>query len=564
MARMYPQHFPEWALEDPKRSAEKKVYDALSSLPDKYTIFYSVAWQVREFESGAHDGEIDFVVAHPQKSILILEVKGGQIRYDTALQQWFSKDRDGIEHKIKDPVMQARNNKGALLMKLKEHPLWDDRFITIGYLIVFPDVLVNSANLLPGLPRALTVDSLDLKNIARKVEEGFNWFFGEDKHQGVLGEDRLRVLTSFLGNSFTLRTPIGVELESQEQKLIELTERQMQLLHHIQKHRRALIEGCAGSGKTMLALEKARQLSAQGFDTLLVCFNFPLAEYLKQVAPQEVDVFHFHGLCTKLAKDAGLGYRSYRSEEDYYDRVLPEMLLEALEKLGTQYDAIIVDEGQDFHIEWLKTLMVALHDSEQGIFYVFYDNNQNIYHRLKNLDNWLKIAPFVLNENCRNTQAIHNVVKEFHTASNELVCNGPVGLSPEVYFFSNSAQQEDIVRKALDRLVNTEKVEPRHITLLTTRAPEHTIFNPGRKLGNFILREWSDKTSRHIDIRVSSTSRFKGLENRVIILTGLEDSDAYWLNEILYVACSRARTYLIIVAHERSRSLLAKILLPTK
>lgn len=560
MAKMYPQRFPEWALEDPKRTSERKVYDALFALPDSYTVFYSTAWQVRDLKSGARDGEIDFIVAHPQKGILIFEVKGGQIRYDAILQQWFSKDRNGDEYKIKNPITQARNNKGALLTKLKEMPSWDDRFVTLGYLIVFPDVLINSANLLPELPRELLIDSNDLKNIERKIEEGFDWFWGEDRRRGALGEDRLRVLTSFLGNSFTLQTPIGVELESHEQKLIELTERQMQLLMHIQKFRRALIEGCAGSGKTMLALEKARQLSKQGFATLLVCFNVPLAEYLRQVAPPEVDVFHFHGLCKKMAKDAGLGYRSSRSEEDYFNRVLPEMLLEALEILGTRYDAIIVDEGQDFHKEWLDILQLALHDSEKGIFYIFYDNNQNIYHRIKDLEDWLKIPPFTLNENCRNTRAIHNVVKEFHPTPDALLCNGPEGKTPEVYFFSEDSEQKNIVSRVLDRLVNTEKIEPEYITLLTTRAPDNTIFTPGRNLGNFILREWGYQTISRNVIRVSSTSRFKGLENRVILLTGLEDNEASWLNEILYVACSRARTYLIIVAHQRAKSLLEKVL----
>ncbi|GAP11865.1 nuclease-related domain/AAA domain [Bellilinea caldifistulae] len=564
MARMYPQHFPEWALKDEKLSAEKKVYAALSTLPDNYTVFYHVAWQIRSLQQGVEDGEADFIIAHPNKGILILEVKGGQIHYDANLQQWYSKDRYGQEHPIKDPVNQLRRSKGAMISKLRELPSWGNRYINIAYSVVFPDVIAEKILIRPDLSRELIIDAVDLRNLLDKIEQTFDWFHRDGNKFGALGKQGIEILESFLANSITLSTPMGVQLEYEEQKIIELTEQQMALLQFIQRQRRALIEGCAGSGKTMLALEKARQLSEQGFATLLVCFNVPLAEYLREVAPQEVDVFHFHGLCTKLAKDAGLGYRSFLNDEDYYNNVLPEMLLEALENLGTQYDAIIVDEGQDFHIEWLKTLMMALHDGEKGIFYVFYDNNQNIYHRLKDLDNWLKIPPFILNENCRNTQSIHNVVKEFHTASNELVCYGPVGLSPEVYFFSNSAQQEEIVRKSLDRLVNTEKVEPRHITLLTTRAPEHTIFNPGRKLGNFILREWSDKTSRHIDIRVSSTSRFKGLENRVVILTGLEDSDAYWINEILYVACSRARTYLIIVAHERSKSLLEKILPSTK
>jgi len=560
MAKMFPQRFPEWALEDPKRFAEKKVYEALTLLPDTYTVFYSTAWQIRDTKRGARDGEIDFVIAHREKGIIILEVKGGRIRYDANLQQWYSTNRNGIEHEIKDPILQARNNKGALLAKLKEMPSWDDRFITIGYLIVFPDVLVSSTQLRPDLPRQLVIDANDLKTIEDKVEQGYAWFVGEEKRLGELGTDRLHALTSLLGNSFTLRTPIGVELEHHEQKIIELTEQQMRVLQFIQHHRRALVEGCAGSGKTMLALEKARQLAEQGFETLLVCFNVPLAEYLRAKAPKEVDVYHFHGLCSSMAKKAGIGYHAYRDLDEYYNKILPEGFFEAIEELGTQYDAIIVDEGQDFRQEWLEMLILALHDSEHGIFYVFYDSNQNIYRRTRDLQNLLKIEPFTLTQNCRNTRAIHNVVKEFHPHPNKLFCYGPEGTPPELHFFSTDSQQKEIVQKTLDRLVNIEKVEPKHITLLTTRSPENTAFTPGQKLGNFVLMEWGTANPRSSDIRISSTHRFKGLENRVIILCGIEDNEISWLNEVLYVACSRARTYLVIVAHERSRSQLQNVL----
>lgn len=553
MAKFYPEHFPAWAQGDPKRSAERKVFDALSQLSPSFCVFYSVAWQARDLKNGARDGEADFVIAHPELGLMILEVKGGQIRYDASQKQWFSKDRQGIEHAIKDPVEQARNSKGALLSKLRELPGWDQRYVTIAYLVVFPDVVVEQTHLRPDLPRQLIVDSRDLLNIEAKVNEGFEWFAGEERRLAGLGAERLRWVEGFLGQSFSLRTPLGVELANEEQRLIELTEEQMKMLRFIQSHRKALIEGCAGSGKTMLALEKARQLAGQGFDTLLVCFNAPLAEHLRQRTPEGVSVFHFHGLCKHLAKEAGIGYRAYRSEEEYYNEVLPKMLLDAIDELGPQYDAIIVDEGQDFRNDWWEILFFLLRDQHQGIFYVFYDSNQNIYRRPASLTQMISAEPFTLWENCRNTRAIHNVIKEFHHDPQALSCRGPEGRAPELFYFSTPHEQEEWVQKALHRLVNEEKVEPSNIVLLTTRSPEKTPFVPGKKFGNFVLMEWGDINLRRNDIRVSSAHRFKGLESRVILVTGLEDNDPSWLNPLLYVACSRARTHLIVVAHERAR-----------
>jgi len=70
----------------------------------------------------------------------------------------------------------------------------------------------------------------------------------------------------------------------------------------------------------------------------------------------------------------------------------PDMLLEAVIERGGQYDAIIVDEGQDFQ-EPGGTLFSLLYDQETGIFYIFFDSNQNIYHRHKALEQFIDVAP---------------------------------------------------------------------------------------------------------------------------------------------------------------------------
>ncbi len=559
MAKIYPERIPEYIKSDPKRSAEIKVYQALSQLPDSYVIFYGVGWQIRTTYGGAQDGESDFVIAHPALGVMILEVKGGQIRYDAKLKQWFSVDRAGVEHAIKDPVEQARNSKGTLLRKLQELPNWDNRFLTVAYQVVFPDVIVENINLRPDLSRELIIDHRDLSDIERKVQSGFEWFFGNERKRGDLGIARLHQLENLLASSFTLKTPLGVALEDEDKRLIELTEDQMKVLRYIQCHRRARIEGCAGSGKTMLALEKARQLSNQGFATLLVCFNAPLAEYLRLRAPEGVDVFNFHDLCRQLAKEAGIGFRSSNNEQDYFNRVLPEMLLDAIGERGPQYDAIIVDEGQDFLDEWWETLFFLLNDHENGIFYAFYDNNQNLYRRSSGLERLIPSPPLTLWENCRNTRSIHDVVKQLHDRPEALDCRAPLGRKPEVFFFSDQHQQEQYIQSVLHHLVIEEQVEPSHIILLTTRNPERTSFFSKRRLGNFELVHLGD-SHRGMVIRTSSVHRFKGLESRVVILTGLEDNDPDWLSPILYVACSRARTHLIMIAHERSRQQIEALL----
>lgn len=560
MMKMYPERLPLSVRNDSKRSAECKVYDALCKLPDGYTVFYSVAWQVRESKKGVRDGEADFVIAHPDLGLMIFEVKGGRIHYDAHAMQWYSMDRTGTDIPIKDPVIQARNSMGALKAKLEELPDWDTTYrIPIGYMVVFPDVIAEQRVLRPDLDRQIILDSNDLQSIQESIERGYSWNLGEGRKQGLLGNARMHIIENLLTCSFSLRTTLGVTLTDEESQLVELTENQMQVLRFIQGHRRALIEGCAGSGKTMLAIEKARMLAKQGFKVLLLCFNAPLADFLQKRTAEGVEVFYYHGLCKTLAKEAGIGYRASTNEDEYYNKILPDMLLEAVIELGAKYDAIVVDEGQDFQETWWETLFSLLYDQEIGIFYVFYDSNQNIYHRHKSLEQFINVAPFTLTENCRNTIAIHQVVKEFHQAPDMLTCRGPRGRAPTISYFSSPSEQEEQVKKAIQYLVEKEKIKPESIVLLTTHAPENAGFSPNKRMGNLTLVEWSDGTKGEGGMRVSSVHRFKGLESGVVILTGLEDNDPDWLNPLLYVACSRARTHLIVIAHERSRPQLKAI-----
>jgi len=124
MARMIP--YP--LRLDVKSPAEKRLYDLFSvQLSDDWTVFHGVPWQARDVRHGAKDGEADFVIAHQDHGILILEVKGGQIRYDGPSGQWYSS-----HYTIKDPFEQAKGSKYSLLGVLKELPYWRTHKITLG------------------------------------------------------------------------------------------------------------------------------------------------------------------------------------------------------------------------------------------------------------------------------------------------------------------------------------------------------------------------------------------------------------------------------------------------
>ena len=546
MAKLYPERLPESILSDPKRNAEKKVFEALSGLGSSFVVFYSVAWQARK-DGWTRDGEADFVIAHPDYGVLVLEVKGGGVAYDATMGQWTTTDRYGESFAI-DPVEQARKSHYTLLDKLKDLSEWDsNRFLTIGHAVCFPDVVVENRLLKLDLPRDIVVDHNDLKNIEETISKIFE-HWAEKSRRAPLGRDRLPIVESLLARSFKMTTPLGVELDTEDKKLIELTEQQFKLLSMLGSRRRALIAGCAGSGKTMLAVEKARQLNEQGFHVLLTCFNSALAEDLAKRLP-DVTVLHFHGLCREVAKDTGFAIQSIKNEQEYYDVVLPEMLMKAVDETGPLFDAIIVDEGQDFKETYWIALASLLKEKE-GIFYVFYDDNQNLYGGAASLKGIVDEEPFLLPENCRNTKSIHNVVNSFYSGSTRIICNGPVGRVPELHSYRDSAEMVKGIQSILYKLINEEHIPAEDIVILTPHAQERSALKPATKLGNFSMTPNLPK--RRNEIQATTIHRFKGLERKVVILAEIDGDFMYNPEILMYVGSSRARTHLLFFIEQNA------------
>lgn len=545
MAYMYPERLSQWVLNDPKRSAERKVYDALSVLSKKYLVFYSVSWQSRDPKLGVKDGEADFVVVHPDQGILILEVKGGEISYKADTEEWFSKDRYGVLHEIKDPVEQARKSRYELLAKLQDLPEWGTRWSTIGHAVVFPDIVLKEASFKPDLSADIVIDHKKLADIGSALDQVFAYYRADYSNGGALGYERLEMVTNLLGRSFELRTPLGVDLDYEENQLVQLTEQQMRILGFLGRRRRAAIKGCAGSGKTMLAVEKATRLANQGFDVLLTCFNYALARDLQNRVPENVTVLHFHGLCREMANEVGFGITSYANEEEYYSKVLPEALLEAAEKTGPMYDAIVIDEGQDFQENWLAILSLLLRDEKTGIFFVFFDDNQNLYQGMDRIPGIIDEESFPLTENCRNTKAIHQLVAKFHHDPQDLISLGPDGRAPQISYYQDDFSMKKFLSKLLHTLVNEEAVLCEDIVILTPRSQDRSALQHQERVGIFTLVY--NELTRNNQILVSSIHGFKGLERKVVILTEVETHLKTSPDTVFYVGCSRAKTQLYIM-----------------
>lgn len=553
MAQTHPTALAEEVRNDPRRSAEVLVFDWLQAdLPEPYRVYYSARWlsKGRKGES-PRDGEIDFVLVHPDKGLLLIEVKGGRLAYRPRDGTWTTTDRNGITAEIDDPVAQARRNKAGFLEKLHSLPAFTGVWLPVGYAIAFPhcdfshDLLRRS-----DLDPKIVLFEADLERVAAWVEGAYAYWADDQTRPQCLDSRRLQALDDTLAAPVELRVPLASTLRDNESRLARLTEEQFQVLDLMQLNRRIAVRGGAGTGKTVLALEKARRLATEGFSVLLTCFNHALADWLHSAAASSSpspDVMSFHELCRRFAEQSGL-LASWPADPDqaFWDQRLPELLLGAVDRLPEKrYDAIVVDEGQDFLDTWWEPLLLTMRDPDNGIIYVFHDDNQALFRRANTLPAGL--VPVALTRNLRNSQAIHETVSRYY-AGGGYESGGPEGPGVTFHPITGPEQLPRELGRVLHHLVHGDKLRLADIAVLTGRSltlatKAATCLRGVDRAGSFRLHlGWPDEEGA---VLVESVRRFKGLERSAIVLVELEDR----LDDpaALYVALSRARNVLVVI-----------------
>jgi hypothetical protein len=546
MARMYPKPISP----DTQSHAERKLYHALDEhLTNTYIAIHSAAWIARNPRSGASDGETDFVIAHPQKGVLVVEVKGGNIRLDQKTQQWWSN-----QNRIKDPFKQAKDATYSLLSKFSDSDVTKHYSYPVFQAVAFPDVGL-SADLRPDAPREIIIDQTRMNNLTDVLDTLFTYWQGHSEHgtKKPPGEAGIEALVNLLAPKWELRSKLAHDIEEDVDEIKELTTRQFMLLTFLQSRRRAVIMGGAGTGKTMLAIEKAARLVADGFSVALLCYNSNLAEWIREAMvedsrvgqrpfdDEQLIVQTYHAFCAQVADWAGVPLPPGKRDDDYYNNKLPDTLLEAIDQTDRRFDAIIVDEGQDFQENWWLGLEGMLKQGKEGVFYVFMDDNQRMYNKLKDIP--ITEEPFHLTTNCRNTREIHEVLTPYSKARYTTNCEGcPPGQEVETVEIGDKGA-DDALKGVLLRLVNEEKIRPEDIVVLTPRAMENSQWDEGDRLGTLHLT-WNLDTTLSNRIRVSTIKSFKGLESPVVILTELDHVPS---DQELYVGLSRAKAHLIVL-----------------
>ena len=415
-------------------AGERRTAERLEQKLDAdYLLWYDVA-------VGPRHQHPDFVVMHPRRGILILEVK--DYRLSTLIQvdrqSWVIHTYTGPKT-VANPLEQARQYAHQVVGALERDPQLvhpDGRYqgklaFPWSYGVVLPNITraqFDKAELGHALEphRVVCQDEMgehvEPEDLQSRLWEMFPYLIGGAMSLPQM--DRVRWIMFP-----DVRVPpqgalFAEDAEAELPSIMRVMDLQQEQLARSLGEGHRVIHGVAGSGKTMLLGYRAEHLAkaqtATSKPILILCYNEPLAKQLARVMAAKgiadrVHAVHFHKWC--------------RDQLVAYGQTLPAQHLPVGEKMAEmvqrvitgidrrqipsgQYQAVLIDEGHDFAPEWLR-LVVQMVDPATNSLLVLYDDAQSIYERTQKKNFSFKSVGIqaqgrttILKINYRNTRQI--------------------------------------------------------------------------------------------------------------------------------------------------------------
>ena len=524
MARSYPEH-PLF-----QSRGEKIVHEALvAQLPPQATVLSNVL-----FQYGRESYEIDSLVLWPGKGIFLIETKGGSIRQN-AMGKFEQKQTQGWREI--DPEYQIERARQNFKNFLKDNA--GIPRISSSSLVAFPESPLPSLEEAKGFNRRRTLDQSDVADIkdflidVSKVgglHEAATADICEEVYDFISGEMDESVW--FIENSL-----------NRERYFNEYTDEQKAILDVAKAMPSFKVVGGAGTGKTFIALEKARREAAEGKSVALMCYSQGLSQYLRKYTeswpdaerPKYVGTFH------SLAPHWGLNFDRSNADDDWWDDVYPKLLMEKLRVRDSipKFDSIVIDEAQDFGAMWWEAINLSFaEDYSTSRLFAFGDSDQSLARR-EGFDD-LPLPVLTLGQNVRSTDEIAVLSNLLSSSPSTLSgIGGPRALFDEVRSEDAHSVADDLVEILMDQgwaadqiaVVTTNHRHAKQLERLGSHQGNQTYYE------SFFHRE---------DVFYAHINGFKGLERPVIVVAIDGFKEPRRAREALYAALSRARDQLAI------------------
>lgn len=479
--------------------------------------------------------EIDFLLVGP-RGIYVLEVKGGQVSASQGV--WRFTDRYGHAHRRREsPFSQARSAMFSLQQRLEKNmPREVIQNATFGYAVIFPDCDFEVSSV--EWDRAMVIDQLDLARpdgLQRALGRlSTYWQAKPGPRRQPLNEAATNKLLAYLRPEYDVVPTLARVSADAERELARLTSSQFRALDANSRNQRIILEGGAGTGKTILATELARRERNRGNRVLYTCRSSVMTGFVAQQA--DID---------------GIS-------------ILPLQRVSRAER--ALYDTVVLDEGQDaINFTDLNLLDEVLEGGlDNGRWFVFLDgNNQRGLVGAYEPDamDYLRSfrpAEVILTDNCRNTREI---VQRTQALTGADIGVPAFGTGPEVQIY-NAHSTDQIARAAalyLDQL-EADGVAVGDITLLSGKRLRESAFERlpvkwRRRIDVLDLKRLTGRSAARLGF--ATIADFKGLESRFVLAADIATADHGSAKSNLYVAMTRARVGLWLALDKHASGLQA-------
>ena len=547
-----PIFIPPYLGEDIKSNAEKKMYDILQQL-DMKNVYVLHSLGLPKHQNKIY-GEIDFVVVC-ERGVACLEIKGGRVECREG--KWLFTDRYGVEReKPEGPFAQVTGNmfslKQVLTQRFANLPQMKNVLVACG--VVFPDIEFKSRGqeIIPEIIFDKTTEDITVY-MNRMFEY---WESRQHKEASKLPPAVIKELVNYFRGEFSYIPSLADRLDSIEKRLVRLTAEQAQVLEALALNEHLLVEGNAGTGKTLLAVDFAIKQANQGKQVLYLTFNKNLSNHiLSQIgACKNLKVINLHAL---FGEYATVDVKHMKENpQAYFTEILPEQFYEYISGLSKeqleplQFDLLVMDEGQDIIKEnYLYSLDYLLKGGfEKGHWAVFYDEKQNIYNPsyqegMELLQSY-HCTKFKLFVNCRNTVQIgtYSANASGFSLTEFLKENGE---EVQKISYTDAEDYGRQVKEILKKL-KSEHVAMKDVTFLAPKKYKNSgLYEVGIEVAEFGVDEGKDNLPRFATIQ-----GYKGLDSKIIVLCDVDEIMDKNYSRFIYIASTRARTLLYIVGSD--------------
>lgn len=562
--------------------SEKTLFDIAACLNDEWNVWMNARLNFAVKRNGNDvDREVDCILYHKKYGMLLIECKDGHLSTEESQGTvdgfvW----KQGNRIMERSPVQQVQ----SVIYPLHDH--FSEMFpkeqgsgynrVRVQWAVCIPEMESMEKIGSNAMQPKRAIFKADLKNyntLERKVKKILE--INEASHGGkpfpndILNDEQFEKLVSFIG---CFDEPTWPELwDMQAEARLQPTAIQEMLMESITRNSRIRIEGVAGSGKSLLVQWETRRLVNEGKRVVVLCYNDLLAEEMQRnfkkmgFDDNQVVAASFHKLAGKFVRSAKIKDVPRKEPEDpiakaeYFEKIA-NYFADALKifksKKGSRlFDALIIDEGQDFENNWLDTSLQLLKDPQNGIVRFFYDPKQTIYRNRSVLGNKTigSMPVMVLKRGYRSTKKILNWV--YDVAGIRIPCyeNTLEGRDVDIRIYSNPEEQIDLLRKEVARL-KKKGVEPKDILVVSLHGKSHSALG-GLNDSEFQWSDVSDSLDNYA-INIVSAYRYKGLDKRVVILTDLEPSkndpgEPHSNAHLILVGATRAKDHLVVFKQRR-------------